>query len=83
MVQVKIYSTKSCPFCKMQKEYFAGHKILFENVFVDEDTQAAHELMTLEGGTGVPFTVFTKEDGSKESVLGFDKEEINRLLNIG
>lgn len=82
MTKVKIYSTQTCPFCKMEKEYLDGHKIAYENIFIDEDTEAAKDLMSLEGQFGVPFTVFTKEDGSKESLLGFDKEEINRILNI-
>lgn len=82
MVNVKIYSTQTCPFCKMEKEYLDGRGIKYENVFIDENTQAAKDLMNLEGQSGVPFTVFIKEDGSKESLLGFDKEEINRILNI-
>lgn len=83
MVRVKIYSTQTCPFCKMEKEYLDARGIKYENIFIDEDTKAAEELTTLEGGLGVPFTVFTKDDGNKENVLGFDKEEINRILEIG
>jgi len=82
MIQIKIYSTQTCPFCKMQKEYLDARGIRYENIFVDHDANAAEELMKLEGGLGVPFTVFTKENGEKESVLGFDKEEINRILEI-
>lgn len=82
MVQVKIYSTQTCPFCKMEKEYLDGHGINYENIFIDEDTKAARDLMALEGQYGVPFTVFTREDGGKETLLGFDKEEINRILGI-
>ena len=82
MTEVKIYSTQTCPFCKMEKEYLDAHGIKYENIFIDEDTKAAEELTNLEGGLGVPFTVFIKDDGNKENVLGFDKEEINRILQI-
>ncbi len=82
MTKVKIYSTQTCPFCKMQKEYLDGRGVKYETILVDQDIKAAEELMNLEGGMGVPFTVFTKEDGKKESVLGFDKKEINRILEI-
>ena len=82
MVEVKIYSTSTCPYCKMEKEYLDTHGIKYDNIFIDEDTKAAQDLTALEGQIGVPFTVFTKEDGSKETLLGFDKEEINRILNI-
>lgn len=81
-MNVKIYSTQTCPFCKMEKEYLDSRGVKYENVLVDQDKKAAEDLMTLEGGLGVPFTVFKKENGDKESVLGFDKEEINRILEI-
>lgn len=82
MVQVKIFTTTTCPYCKMEKEYFDSHGITYENVFIDEDNKSAEELMRIENQIGVPFTVFTKEDGSTETLLGFDKEEINRILSI-
>lgn len=82
MTAVKIYSTETCPFCQMEKEYLDARGIKYESVLVDHDRKAAEELTALEGGFGVPFTVFTKENGEKESVLGFDKKEINRILGI-
>ena len=82
MTEVKIYSTQTCPFCQMQKEYLDARGIKYESVLVDHDKKAAEELTALEDASGVPFTVFKKEDGSKETVLGFDKKEINRILGI-
>lgn len=82
MIQVKIYSTQTCPFCEMEKEYLEAKGIKYDNIFIDKDKKAAKELMDLEGQYGVPFTVFTKEDGSKETLLGYNREEINRILNI-
>jgi len=82
MAKVTMYTTTTCPFCKMEKEYLEAHGIAYENIFIDEDAKAAQDLMSLEGQIGVPFTIFTKEDGGKETLLGFDKEEINRILNI-
>jgi len=80
MTEVKIYSTTTCPFCQMEKEYLDAKGIKYETVLVDQNKKAAEELMNLEGGLGVPFTVFKKENGDKETVLGFDKKEINRIL---
>ncbi|HSX57933.1 MAG TPA: glutaredoxin family protein [Candidatus Saccharimonadales bacterium] len=82
MTKVKIYTTQTCPYCKMEKEYLDSKGIEYENIFIDEDREAAEELMKMEGQFGVPFTIFTKEDGTKESLLGFDKEEINRILAL-
>ena len=82
MVQVKIYTTTTCPYCKMEKEYLDARGIKYENVFVDQDSMAAEDLMKMEGQFGVPFTVFTKDDGSSETLLGFDKAKLNEVLKI-
>ena len=82
MPQVKIYTTTTCPYCKMEKEYLDAKGIKYENIFIDHDEKAAQELMRLEGQVGVPFTVFIKDDGSKETLLGYEKEKINRILGI-
>lgn len=66
----------------MEKEYLDSKGISYDNIFVDEDVKAAEELMKIEGQLGVPFTIFTKEDGSKESVLGFDKDRIEKILGF-
>jgi hypothetical protein len=66
----------------MQKEYLDSKGVKYENVFIDHDTKAAEELMSLEGQFGVPFTIFTKEDGTKETLLGYDKAKLNEILGI-
>lgn len=83
MSQVKIYSTVTCPYCKMLKDYLTEKGIAYDNVFVDQDEAAKNEMMQASGGfLGVPFTVIVKDDGTKETVLGFDKNKINEVLGI-
>lgn len=82
-MQVKVYSTITCPYCKMLKDYLTEMGVGFENFFVDQDENARNEMMAASGGfLGVPFTVITKNDGSKETVLGFDKNKINQVLGL-
>ena len=84
MAKVKIYSTVTCPYCKMLKDYLTQSGVPFENVFVDQDKEQREEMIQDSGGfLGVPFTVITKDDGSKETVLGFDKNKINNVLGLG
>lgn len=82
MVKIKIYTTKTCPYCKMEKDYLDSKGIKYENVFVDEDTNAVAELMGMSGQLGVPFNVITGEDGSKETILGYDRQRLNKILEI-
>lgn len=82
-MQVKVYSTVTCPYCKMLKDYLTEAGIPFENIFVDQDEKGREEMMKESGGfLGVPFTVITRDDGIRETVLGFDKNKINQVLGI-
>ncbi|MBI3103461.1 NrdH-redoxin [Candidatus Daviesbacteria bacterium] len=80
--KVTIYSTVTCPYCKMEKEYLDSKGIKYENIFVDQDPKAAEEMVKISNQMGVPFTVITKEDGSQETILGFDKQKLVNALGI-
>ena len=82
MVKVKIYTTTTCPYCKMEKDYLDSKGVKYENVFVDDDPTAAQEMLEKSGQMGVPFTVVQKENGQEEKILGFDKERLNQVLNL-
>lgn len=81
-MKVTVYSTKTCPFCKMEKEYLTQKGIVFENIFVDEDEKKAEEMTRKSGQMGVPVTVVTDDSGKEEVVVGFDKEALNKALGI-
>ncbi|OGD92310.1 hypothetical protein A3E14_02250, partial [Candidatus Curtissbacteria bacterium RIFCSPHIGHO2_12_FULL_41_13] len=62
MYKVTLYTTKTCPFCKMEKDYLNSQNIAYEEVFVDENPQRADEMIAISGQMGVPFTVIEKND---------------------
>ncbi len=74
---VKIYSTPTCVYCKMAKEYFADNKISYENIDVASDATARDYIIKRSGQTGVPVI----EIGN-EVIIGFDQERIGELLGI-
>ena len=81
-MQITIYSTTTCPYCKMLKEYLKEKGISYSEKIVDQDDAARDEMVAISGGfMGVPFTVIDK-DGKKETVLGFDKGKLNDILGI-
>lgn len=82
MAKVKIYSTTTCPFCKMEKQYLEEKGIQYENIFVDQQPDEAKRLIEESGQMGVPFTEITKDDGSEVKILGFDKNKLNEALGI-
>lgn len=81
-MKVTIYTTTTCPYCKLEKEYLDSKGIKYDNIFVDQDAKAAEAMVKISGQMGVPFTVITKDDGSKVSILGFDKAKIDSALNL-
>lgn len=66
----------------MQKDYLKSKNIEFSEILVDENPDEAQKMIELSGQLGVPFTVITKEDGSVEKILGFDKDKLNTVLGI-
>jgi len=80
---ITVYSTTTCPYCKMLKDYLAEKVIAFSEKLVDQDDAARDEMMKDSGGfLGVPFTVIAQDDGSKEIIVGFDKGKINQVLGL-
>lgn len=81
MTKVTIYSTATCGFCHMLKNYLSMHKVPFEEKKADTDPSLAQELYDKSGQLGVPFSIIEK-DGKQDSVLGFDRARIDELLGL-
>jgi len=81
-MKITIYSTTTCPYCKMLKSYLEEKNIEYLDKIVDQDDAAREEMMNISGGfLGVPYTVIEK-DGVQEKIVGFDKEKINSVLGL-
>ena len=74
---VKVYSTSTCPYCSMAKEFLTKNNVQFENIDVGLNQEAAQEMMNKSGQMGVPVL-----DIDGKIIVGFDKEAINKSLGI-
>ncbi len=82
-MKVTVYSTTTCPYCKMLKDFLGQKGISFEEKLIDTDDAARIEMEKVSGGfLGVPFTVIEKDDQTKETIFGFDKGKLNSTLGI-
>lgn len=54
MKKVKVYSTPTCPYCDMAKDFLKENKIEFEDINVQDDHEAAKEMIDKSGQMGVP-----------------------------
>ena len=78
MRKVEIYSTESCHFCRMAKEFLAANNISFTDYNVGTDTNKRTEMIDKSGQMGVPVIVID----DKDVVIGFDRNGLTKLLNI-
>ena len=74
---VKVYSTPTCPYCKMAKEFLKEKNVQFEDVDVSSNQAAAQEMISKSGQMGVPIL-----DINGQIVVGFDKARIKQLLGL-
>ena len=77
MATVKIYSTPSCPYCTMVKDYLTKKNVAFVDYDVSQDQAKAQEMVNLSGQMGVPVVSI---DG--QSIVGFDRPRIDAALNL-
>jgi glutaredoxin/uncharacterized protein (DUF302 family) len=77
---VKLYSTKSCPYCRMEKTWLDSKEIHYDLIYVDEDQAEAERLVKRTGQMGVPVTEVLYEDQESEFILGFDRAKLGDIL---
>lgn len=80
---VTVYTTTTCPYCKMLKGYLSEKGVAYTEKLVDQDAVAQEEMLERSGGfMGVPFTVVTKDDGTQETIRGFDKPKVDETFGL-
>lgn len=82
MAKVTMYTTRTCPFCLMQKDYFAECGIKYTEILVDENPDEAMKMVEISGQMGVPFTVIDQDNGQRVTILGFDRAKIDEALGL-
>jgi len=75
--KVIVFSTPTCSYCIMAKQYFLRNKIRFRDIDVSKDPVAARDMTRRTGQMGVPVI-----DIGGTLIVGFDKQKINALLEI-
>jgi len=77
MKTVTIYSTPTCHFCALAKEYFKANNVPFENYDVLADVAKRTEMLDKSGQMGVPVIVI-----GDEVIVGFDKPKVAAALGL-
>lgn len=77
MANVTVYSTPTCPWCHVAKDFLKKNNIPFKDVDVSVDRAAAQDMVKKSGQMGVPVVEI---DG--KMIVGFDEAAIRAALKI-
>jgi len=75
MANITIYTTPTCAYCKLVKDYFKEEGVEYEEKDVTADTAARDEMIQKSGQMGVPVIMV-----GDQVVVGFDKDKLAGLI---
>lgn len=78
MKKITIYSTPSCHFCNMAKEFFKNNNVEYTEYNVASDIEKRKEMVEISGQMGVP--VIAIEGG--DILVGFQEAVIREALEM-
>lgn len=74
---VKIYTSPTCDYCQMARDYFKKHGIEYQEVDVTQDEQAREKMIQKSHQLGVPVIEI-----DNEIYVGFHRREIAKKLDL-
>src|SRR3989338_4263690 len=77
MPSVKIYTTSTCPYCVMTKQFFKANNVKYDEVNVEGNPQAQKDLIEKSGQMGVPVI-----DVDGKIIVGYDQPALKKALKI-
>lgn len=77
---IDIYTTHTCPFCKMEKAFLDDNSVKYNEYFVDDDDDKKAEMINLSGQMSTPVTVVEFADGEKRQFVGFDQKKLKAII---
>ncbi len=75
MKNVSIYTTVTCKYCNLAKDFFKENNVSYNEYNVGADREKLQEMMDKSGQRGVP--VITVDN---EVIVGFDEDRLKELL---
>ncbi len=75
--KVIVFSTPTCSYCNMAKQYFRQKNVKYVDVDVSRDAAAARDMVRRSGQMGVPVI-----DIGGKVIVGFNRQKIDQLLGL-
>lgn len=77
MAKVTIYSTPTCTYCQLAKQFFTENDVEYTEVDVAADAEKRAEMIEKTGQMGVP--VIEIDD---QVVVGYDEAKVREMLGM-
>ena len=77
---ITIFTTNTCAYCSMVKKYLDAKSQTYDVVNLDDHPERQAEALQLSGSLTVPVTVVTKQDDSREVVVGYNLAKLAPAL---
>lgn len=74
-MNITIYSTPTCPYCKLTKDFLKEQGIVYKEIDVSADPSAANEMVKKSGQMGVPVV-----DINGQIIVGWNKTALEEAL---
>ena len=69
---ITIFTTNTCAYCVMVKKWLSAKGMGYEEVNLDSHPERQQEAFEISGQLAVPVTVVTKQDDTKEVIVGYN-----------
>jgi len=69
---ITIFTTNTCAYCGMVKKWLQAKGYTYDEVNLDQNPDRQKEAFEVSGQLAVPVTVVTKQDDSREVVVGYN-----------
>ena len=75
-MKIKIYTTKTCPWCEKTKKFLKSKKVKFKEADISKNSAARREMIKKSGQLGVPVIEI-----NGKIIVGFDQKAIEKALS--
>lgn len=77
---ITIYTTNTCSYCPMVKQYLKSKGLRYEEVNLEEHPEQQAKVYEMSGALTVPVTIVTKQDDTKDVVIGYNLQKLAPAL---
>lgn len=77
---ITIFTTNTCSYCPMVKRYLQSKGLSYDEVNLEQHPERQDEAFKASGAMTVPVTIVTKQDDTKEVVIGYNLQKLAPAL---